>query len=91
MSHIRFALLLLAALCVALPLSVIFAMNECQLHSSPAAVEECFRNAERGRLIYAGTLATGLILAIGLHIASSRSTPLALIALAIGPWLTVFA
>lgn len=91
MRHVRFALLVLAALFVALPPSIIFGMNECQLHADPSLAEACFRNAERGWLIYRGTLAAGFVLAIGLHVARSRWEPLGLIALAIGPWLTLWA
>jgi len=87
--HVRFALLLLGALFVALPPSIVFAMNECQLHSDPALAAACFSNAQRGALIFQGTLAGGFVLALGLHLARSRWAPIGLIVLAIGPWFTL--
>lgn len=89
MRHVGFVLLLLLALCMALPPSIVFSMNECQLNTSSAAIDECFRNAERSRLIYAGTLVAGLVLSTALHVVGSRWKVLGLMALAVGPWLTL--
>ena len=90
MRHFWFVLLLVVALFIALPPAIVWAMNECQLNPDQLAVEACFKNAKRGRLIYEVTLATGLLLSVGLHIARSRWLLLGLAALAFGPWLTMF-
>jgi hypothetical protein len=91
MRHVRFALLVLAALLVALPPLIVFSMNECQLHPEPSLAAACFGNAERGSLIYHGTLAAGFALAVGLHLAHSKWVPLGLIALGLGPWVALWA
>ena len=90
MKHAGFILLLLAALCVALPSAIPWAMNECQLNSNAAAVDACFRNATRDSQLWIGALVLGLLLSIGLHLAGSRWTALGLFALACGPRLVLF-
>ncbi len=90
MRHLWFALLLFLAVCVALPPAIGWAMNECQLNLGQAAVDACFRNAERGKLIHLAILGTGLAAAIGLHMARSKLVWLGLAALALGPWLAMW-
>jgi len=90
MKHARFTLLLLAALCVALPSSIVWAINECQLNDNSAAVDACFRNAERNYHLWIGALLAGLVLSISLHWVGNRWTAVGLVTLAFGPWVVLF-
>jgi hypothetical protein len=89
MKHVGFILLLLLALCLALPSGVTWAMNECQLNSTSAAIDACFRNAERRYHLWIGALVAALVLSIGLHLAGSRWKALGLATVAFGPWLVL--
>ena len=82
--------LLICALVVALPLSVVFSMNECQLSQGENAVRACFERSHRGVAVYWGTIATFLATSLILHWRGSRWTAFALSGLAALPWITPF-
>ena len=89
MKHFAFIALALIALLIAAPTAMVWAMNECQLHTSQSAADACFNNANRGKILWQGTVLVALVLSVGLHVLNSRWKFAALAALAVGPWLVL--
>jgi len=90
MRHVRFGLLALVALVTAVPSALPWVMNECQLNRDPVDIAACFRNAERGRLVWEATILATIVLAVGLHLARSKWALLGLFSVALVPWLMMF-
>lgn len=91
MRHAGFFALMLLALLIAMPTALAWAMNECQLHASQPAVDNCFQAAKGAKIVWGLTVAGALIASITLHLRHSRWRYAALCALAIGPWLAMSA
>lgn len=90
MRHVGFIALLLLALVIAMPTALGWAMNECQLLASQAAIGKCFQAADREKSVWGLTVAGTLAASIILHWRQSRWRYVALGTLAAGPWLTMF-
>ena len=89
MRHVRFVLLLIAALVIAFPTAIVWAMNECQLHRLQADADACFRSADGRCMRGYAALAIAVVSAVALHVTSSKWTWVALVAVAVGPMLAV--
>jgi hypothetical protein len=89
MRHFVFAVLTVLALLIAAPGALVFAMNECQLHGTQAAADECFRNAGGAETLWPAAVVGFLVLSVALHLVGSRWKFAGLAALAIGPWLVL--
>ncbi len=89
MRHLGFIVLAALALLIAAPGALVWAMNECQLHSTQAAADECFKNARGAETLWPLAVLGFLALAVVLHVLNSRWRFAALLALAIGPWLVL--
>ncbi len=71
-------------------MTIVFAMNECQLSGSQALVERCFARSEAGARIYYLTIAAAALVALILHINRSRWRRLALFAIPVAPIVALF-
>ena len=89
MRHFGFIAFVLLALLIAAPGALVWAMNECQLHTSQAAADACFKNAGRGETLWPLAVLGFLVLSVALHLSGSRWKIAGLAALAIGPWLVL--
>ncbi len=89
MRHLVFAVLTVVALLIAAPGALVWAMNECQLHSTQAAADACFDNAGQGEALWPAAVLGLLVLSVALHLFNSRWKFAGLAALAIGPWLVL--
>lgn len=72
MRHVGFFALLLLALVIAMPMALVWAMNECQLHATQFAIDKCFQSTEKEQTVWGLTVAVALIASITLHMLRSR-------------------
>src|SRR5687768_5828633 len=72
MRHLGFLVLVVLALLIAAPGALVRAMNECQLHSTQAAADICFKNAGRGETLWPLAVLVFLVLSVALHLLGSQ-------------------
>lgn len=89
--HVLFCVGFVVAVLAAMPMTLIFAMNECQLNPTQEMIDECFARNSLGGKVYLGTVVAVALLAVVLHVRCSRWTWLALIMIPIAPVLSIFA
>jgi hypothetical protein len=89
MRHFVFAVLTVLALLIVASGALVWAMNECQLHSTQAAADACFKNASRGETLWPVAVLGSLVLSVALHLFDSRRKFAGLATVAIGPWLVL--